>query len=334
MTAPPRFSPPRIEPVRRGAGPLWSVMIPTYNGAARIEGALTSVLAQDPGPEAMQIEVVDDGSTEGDTEAVVRRHGGGRIAFHRQPRNVGHSANFNTCIERARGEIVHILHDDDAVRPGFYAALGPALRDHPEVGAGFARTIYADADGHWRGFSPVERPTSGVIDDWLLRIASGQRVTTPSFVVRRSTYEAVGGFGVPTYGEDWEMWIRIATRFPVWFEPEPLAIYRMERPGSLSGDVRGTVGPARYMLDVADVVASYLPTYLGPERAEVALARARRMYARWAVAAAFDLARARHRREASTALALAWRATDATSFAKAVARNIIAARFGGSVTAT
>jgi glycosyltransferase involved in cell wall biosynthesis len=334
MTAPHRFSPPRIEPLRRNDGPLWSVMIPTYNGAARIEGALASVLAQDPGPGTMQIEVVDDGSTEGDAETVVRRLGGDRVTYHRQPRNVGHSANFNTCIERARGEVVHILHDDDAVRQGFYAALGPALCDHPEVGAAFVRTIYADADGHWRAFSPVERPTAGVVDDWLLRIASGQRVTTPSFVVRRSTYEAVGGFGVPTYGEDWEMWIRIAARFPVWFEPEPLAVYRMERPGSLSGDVMGTAGPARYMLDVTDVVASYLPTYLGPERAEAALARARRMYARWAVAAAFDLARARHRREAYGALALAWRATDATSFAKAVARNTLAARFGGSVTAT
>ncbi len=333
MTESPRFSPPRIEPIPRGASPFWSVMIPSYNGAGRIEGALASVLAQDPGPGTMQIEVVDDASTEGDTEAVVRRLGSDRVEYHRQPRNVGHSANFNTCIERARGEVVHILHDDDWVRPGFYAALTPPLRDHPEVGAAFVRTIYAEADGHWHSFSPVERPTPGVIDDWLLRIASGQRVTTPSFVVRRSTYEAVGGFGVSTYGEDWEMWIRIATRFPVWFEPEPLAVYRMYRPGSLSGDVKGTIGPARYMLDVTDVVASYLPTYLDQEHAEAALARARRMYARWAVAAAFDLARARHRKEAYEALALAWRATDAMSFAKAVARSALAVRFGGAVAA-
>jgi glycosyltransferase involved in cell wall biosynthesis len=332
MTAPPRFAPPRIEPRREGDAPFWSVMIPTYHGAARIEGALASVLAQDPGPGAMQIEVVDDGSTEGDTEAVVRRLGGDRVDFHRQPRNVGHSANFNTCIARSRGEVVHILHDDDMVRPGFYAALEPALRGHPEVGAAFVRTIYADADGSWHSFSPVERPTAGVIDGWLQRIASGQRATTPSFVVRRSTYEAVGGFAVPTYGEDWEMWVRIATRFPVWFEPEPLAVYRMERPGSLSGDVRGTAGPARYMLEVSDVVASYLPTYLGSERSAAALARARRMYARWAITAAFDLARARHRREAFDALRLAWRATDPTTVAKAIARNVLAARFGGAVT--
>ena len=41
--------------------PLWSVMIPTYNPRADyLEETLWSVLKQDPGPDQMQIEVVDD----------------------------------------------------------------------------------------------------------------------------------------------------------------------------------------------------------------------------------------------------------------------------------
>src|SRR5262245_8949670 len=44
------------------ARPLWSVMIPTFNCNAFLRAALEGVLAQDPGPEAMQIEVVDDHS--------------------------------------------------------------------------------------------------------------------------------------------------------------------------------------------------------------------------------------------------------------------------------
>ncbi len=95
-------------------------MIPTYNCARYLEAALRSVLAQDPGPEAMQIEVVDDHSTADDPEEMVARLGGGRVAFHRQPENVGVVGNLNTCLQRSRGELVHLLHGDDFVLDGFY----------------------------------------------------------------------------------------------------------------------------------------------------------------------------------------------------------------------
>ncbi|HZG65515.1 MAG TPA: glycosyltransferase, partial [Herpetosiphonaceae bacterium] len=68
-----------ITPVRDGAPrPLWSVMIPTYNCARYLRGTLESVLAQDPGPDHMQIEVVDDGSQD-DPAAVVAEVGRGRV---------------------------------------------------------------------------------------------------------------------------------------------------------------------------------------------------------------------------------------------------------------
>jgi hypothetical protein len=320
---------PPISPCESPDRPFWSVMIPTYNGEPHLADAIVSVLDQDPGPELMQIEVVDDCSTEGDTEAVTQRLGAGRVTYHRQPRNVGHTANFNTCIRRARGEVVHILHDDDHVRPGFYARLEGPLRQHPEVGAAFTRTIYADADGRWHSFSPVERPTAGVLEGWLERIASGQRTTTPAMVVRRATYETLGGFDETLRAEDWEMWVRIATRFPVWFEPEPLAIYRMERPNSLTGVVQGSARLAQDMLLDTDIVESYLSTYLEPERAAATILKARKMYARWAVEAAYDLARTGRRREALDAGRLAWRATSPTTVAKATIKTLINVRLTG-----
>src|SRR5437870_3024247 len=70
--------------------PLWSVMIPTYNPRADyLEETLHSVLQQDPGPQQMQIEVIDDCST-GDLAAqTVGRVGGGRVTFRAEPQNRG-----------------------------------------------------------------------------------------------------------------------------------------------------------------------------------------------------------------------------------------------------
>src|SRR5918912_1129900 len=103
-----------ILPVPEGTvRPFWSVMIPTYHCARFLRQTLESVLAQDPGSESMQIEVVDDGSTLDDPEKVVKDVGQGRVAFYRQPQNVGHTKNFETCLKRARGKVVHLMHGDD-----------------------------------------------------------------------------------------------------------------------------------------------------------------------------------------------------------------------------
>src|SRR5215211_2985875 len=100
-----------IPPVSDGAArPFWSVMIPTYHCARFLRQTLESVLSQDPGPDWMQIEVVDDGSTLDDPGGVVAEVGKGRVGFYRQPQNVGHTKNFEICLKRSRGKVVHLLH--------------------------------------------------------------------------------------------------------------------------------------------------------------------------------------------------------------------------------
>jgi GT2 family glycosyltransferase len=227
-----------IRPLPAGARrPLWSVMIPTYNCAAYLRETLASVLAQDPGPETMQIEVIDDCSSD-NPQATVEELAPGRVAFHCQPQNVGHVRNFNTCIERSRGQLVHVLHGDDAVRDCFYRTMQQPFHDHPEIGASFCRYISTDASGNWETIGSLEPGGRGILDGWLGRIALGQRLQTPCMVVRRLVYERLGGFDTRlTHCEDWEMWTRIAANFPVWYEPDPLALYRVHS-GSSSGKSR------------------------------------------------------------------------------------------------
>jgi len=239
-------------------------MIPTHDCAAFLRHTLVSVLEQDPGPEQMQIEVVDDASGD-DPESVVRELAGDRVAFYRQAANVGHTRNFETCLQRSRGEIIHLLHGDDAVRPGFYDRLeGPLVRD-PSLGAVFCRYISIDEAGHWQAISPLLRPHSGVLERWLERIALGQALQTPSIVVRRDVYEQLGGFDRRlAWTEDWEMWVRIAANYPVWYEVEPMALYRVHALSS-SGTLARTAGTIR---DVRTAIALNAE-HLQPERVDV-----------------------------------------------------------------
>jgi glycosyltransferase involved in cell wall biosynthesis len=219
--------------------PLWSVMIPTYNCAAYLRKTLESVLQQDPGPERMQIEVVDDCSTKDDPEAVVREMGNGRVAFYRQPQNVGHTKNFETCLNRSRGVLVHQLHGDDLIRIGFYEKMEALFKMHPEMGAAFCRTQFIDETGNELYLSALEKETSGLLESWLPNIARKQRIQTPSIVVRREVYEKMGGFDRRlSWTEDWEMWVRIASTYSVGYEPTVLAEYRTHQSSNTGTYVR------------------------------------------------------------------------------------------------
>src|SRR3712207_3896442 len=99
-------SPPQILPVSIADTPLWSVMIPVYNCSAFLEECLKSVLVQQLPENDMQIEVIDDASTDADVEALVKQIGKGRVKYFRQKENLGSLRNFETCINRAAGELV------------------------------------------------------------------------------------------------------------------------------------------------------------------------------------------------------------------------------------
>lgn len=206
--------------------PLWSVMIPVCNCAKFLPEALLSVLAQDPGESQMQIEVVDDASTDADIEAMVKFLGKGRVDYFRQPENIGSLRNFETCINRSRGKLMHLLHGDDRVKSGFYEKIAMLFDRYPEAGAAFCSYSFINESGQRTHDHPPEAEKEGILKNWLIRIAERQRIQYVAMAVRREVYENLGSFYGMTYGEDWEMWVRIARYYPVAYTPEILAEYR------------------------------------------------------------------------------------------------------------
>lgn len=220
-------SPPQIATLPEGTTrPLWSVMIPVYNCSRFIPDAVLSVLSQDLGEDQMQIEVVDDGSTDADVEALVMSLGKGRVKYYRQPQNVGSLRNFETCINRANGHLVHLLHGDDRVKDGFYKKFTSLFEEYPEAGAAFCSYTAIDEFGIKINNAKLSQKNRGLIHNAHLKIAAGLQIQYVTTVVKRGVYEKVGSFYGVIAGEDWEMWTRIAKVFPVAFIPEILAEYR------------------------------------------------------------------------------------------------------------
>jgi len=274
-----------IPPLSDGhARPRWSVMVPTYNARPEyLREALTSVLEQDPGPDTMQIEVVDNCSDRTNTEALVREIGSGRVDFYRQPENVGHIANFNTCLQRSRGELVHVLHDDDAVRERFYETLAKPFAEHPEIGAAFCRHIIMDEHSHWQSITWLEEQANGVLKNWLQRIIVELRIQFVAIVVRRNVFEKLGGFDRRLdIGNDWEMWIRIANRYPVWYETEPLALHRF-RSASLGRQSARVGEESRGLLRALEIARSDLNGRFPDATADLLFSEARENVARSAL---------------------------------------------------
>ena len=221
-------SPPVIRPVEDNLQrPLWSVMIPAYNCYKTLGETITSVVRQAPGKQQMQIEVVDDGSTDGDVKALVDRLGQGRVGYFRHEKNMGSLACFETCLNRSTGKLVHLLHGDDKAGIGYYSKIGSLFERYPEIGAAFCRYITINEEGKTLWKHGKEMNEDGILNDWLYKIGSRQRLQYCTITVKREVYERLGGFYGVTYGEDWEMWVRIAAHYPVAYTPELLAEYRL-----------------------------------------------------------------------------------------------------------
>ena len=238
--------------------PFWSIMIPVYNCAGYLSGTLASVLAQMP-PGEVQVEVIDDCSTRDDPAGVVAACGDERVHYYRQPANVGPQANFTSCIQRARGEWVHILHGDDLVAPGFYAAFEQALRTNHTVGAAFCGTVNIDGDGAVIDVAEPEMTEAGIHVDLIGRLGIRNLIMFPSMIVKRATYERLGGFHPELFhAADWDMWKRVALAVPVWYDPAPLAMYRVHDKSDTSDLMLSgaNIADARHAIQVAD---QYLP---------------------------------------------------------------------------
>jgi glycosyltransferase involved in cell wall biosynthesis len=236
-----------------GADRLVSVVIPSYNHGRFLGHAIRSALDQTYG--AVEVIVVDDGSTDGSQAVVARCQPG--VHYVRQD-NRGLPAARNTGIRAARGAFVGFLDADDVWLPGFLSAVMDRWDRDPTLGAIHTGFYCMDEDG--RRLPQIS--TSVVADDRMFdRLVDGEFFVPSSVVARRECFDRVGLFDEALRGsEDWDMWLRVARQCRFAGIAEPLIRYRVHG-SNMSGD-------PEYMLRYQRmVVAKHFGEALGPAHA-------------------------------------------------------------------
>jgi len=217
---------------------------------------------------------------------LVNEIGKGRVNYYRQNINSGSLRNFETCINRAKGHLIHLLHGDDKVLDGYYREIDNLFRNNPTAGAAFTNFNYINHEGSKVAIKNYHiLDGEGIIPNFVDMIAVRQLLQPPSIVVRRSTYEVLGSFYAVHFGEDWEMWTRIASKFPVAYSPKVLASYRV---GHSMGISHHSFLSGQNILDtkkVIEIIQNYLPKEKRASLKKAALAN----YAKFCVRVANSL---------------------------------------------
>jgi glycosyltransferase involved in cell wall biosynthesis len=183
-----------------------SAVIATYNRAEFLPRAIGSALAQDYPTEVV---VVDDGSTDRTPE--VLEEYGDQIVHVRQP-NRERGAARNTGVARASGDAIAFLDSDDEWLPSHVGGLVRAITPSPDLGIAYSRADYIDSSTGATFYVAPEHP---VADEAFADLLHTNRLSLSATMVRRSVFEAVGGFSEDRAlcaggAEDWDLWIRMS----------------------------------------------------------------------------------------------------------------------------
>lgn len=229
--------------------PLVSVVISAYNLGWCIEDTIRSVLAQTY--KHVEVIVVDDASTD---DTGVRVAGfGDRIRYIRHASNQGtvrHAEGAptrNTGIRHSRGELLAFLDGDDLWEPEKLAVQVEAARRYPDAGliavdgvqfnssdgAIITPTLFNDIVNAYK-----DLPSGSMLSTnlYLPMLHHCLIETTSQIVIPKKVLETVGLFHEGGGSSDYDIFIRIAARFPIVLIKQSLVRYRYQ-PSSWSGQI-------------------------------------------------------------------------------------------------
>jgi glycosyltransferase involved in cell wall biosynthesis len=198
--------------------PAVSVIIPTYNRGWILKEAIDSVLAQDYTD--YELIVVDDGSTD-NTREILDSYGQDIIVL--QQSNKGVSAARNRGIAESRAQLVAFLDSDDLWLPQKLTRQVAFFKSNPAALIGQTEETWV-RNGVRVNPKKRHHKFSGMIFEPSLALC----LVSPSAVmISKTLFDTVGLFdeSLPAC-EDYDLWLRVSCRYPVYLIDAPLIIKR------------------------------------------------------------------------------------------------------------
>ena len=198
-----------------------SVIIPVYNGEKTIRETIESVLNQTLSK--FELIVINDGSQDSTLDIVTSIQDPRLKVFSYS--NAGVSASRNNGLSHARSEFISFLDADDLWTPDKLEAQLKALSENPQAAVAYSWTDHIDEFG--QVLSPASHVTLN--GDIYANLLTGNFLANGSNVlIRRQALIEVGGFDQSlAFGEDWDMWLRLAARYHFVAVPFPQILYRI-----------------------------------------------------------------------------------------------------------
>jgi len=199
-----------------------TVVIPVYNGAPTVGGAIDSVLEQTFTD--FQIIAVNDGSTDSSADVLACYS---RITVINQP-NQGLSRARNVGVRSATGKYVAFLDADDLWEPAMLEGTVDALERAPQCVLAYTDVAVVDSEGRDLSASLIgdSNHRAPEFDELFVRLWP---IMPSAVVMRRDTFDRVGGFSEEFRSlgyEDVYMWMRAREYGPFAYVPERLVKWR------------------------------------------------------------------------------------------------------------
>lgn len=208
------------------SSPLVTVLMTAFNTEKYISEAIQSILNQSY--TQFELLIINDASTD-NTLIEIEKFQDKRIRILTNTTNKGVVISRNRALEEAKGEFIAIMDSDDIAAPNRLTAMVNKFNENPHLALIGSHARIIDPEGNPTGDSYKVETNPDLLP---IRLFFGNSFAHSSVMLKSEIFREFGGYRIPL-SEDYDLFFRISTKYPVLNLDEYFLFYR-EHPQGIS----------------------------------------------------------------------------------------------------